>query len=149
MNEPEQTIEAKTGTLKIYSDKIRIERNGIRGLLLHGPTEKEIYAENISSINTTSPPQAMLEVEENGEISNESGGIFFGPASESSLNFSSAEKHRKAKEAIQKLLSKQRTDSTTEQSPKERLQELEELREDGLLSEDEYQSKRSEIVDEL
>jgi uncharacterized protein YqgQ len=152
MVDPIHTFNAKTGTIQVYEDKINILRDNLRALMQHGPTDKEIFLENITSINTTPPPVPSLEFEVNGEVQNESGGLFLGQSSENSVHFkgSQTEELNEAKVVIEERVSQaNHHGQETTQPPSERLREIEELYEDGLLSEEEYESKRTEILEEL
>ena len=145
-------LEAKglNGQLQLFENKIRITRKGFTAFTTHGlKGDKEIFISQISSIQLK-----KVSLLTNGYIQftfvggqETKGGIFDAAQDENTIMFNKKQEPTfiKIKEAIEEKIASLNK-STAKSSELDELEKLAELKEKGIITEEEFNAKKKQIL---
>ena len=151
---PTKIMEANghNGQLELTESVLRIKRNGILAFMTQGMKgDKEILISHVSSIQFKKA-NAFL----NGYIQfafvgghEAKGGIFQGVQDENSVMFRVGQQpaFEALRDELQRRISSPKEHGGKESSPLDELEKLASLRDKGIVSEDEFQKKKRELLD--
>lgn len=143
---------ASDATLELYENKVRIVRKkGMSNLILHGAKgDKEILLKSISSIQFKKPSTwtgGYIQFSFMGGRE-AMGGILEATADENSVIFGprESEDFERMKEAIEARMAAIGRSDNPPHSDLDELEKLARLRDNGIITEDEFQAKKKHIM---
>lgn len=148
--------EGHNGQITLYKNKIKISRKGIMSKLTHGfKGEKEIMLKRISSIQLKEPgliTSGYMQIGFSGGKENKDG-LFDATKDENTVMIKKKQydKFQKLKNAIykqmEKLEQKQSNPDSNNSNGINDLRELAKLKDEGIITEEEFQKKKKQILD--
>ncbi len=148
-------VKGYTGQLVITEKKIIIKAKGLGGFLAKGPLagDKEIPIKSITAVDYRKAgmlANGHLQFSIQGEMGHKGGG-FSNTSDENTVIFTKkqGDDFMKAKELIEELMEKvDHSQGTTvnQLSPADELKKFGDLRDQGLITEDEFNAKKKEIL---
>lgn len=155
----EMVAEGKNGQVVLFEDKIRISREDI-GMLYKlnqlGKGEKEIRLENITSIQLKEPStltKGYIQFGQSG-YSESDDGAFDAASDENSVLFTQGQTDEfvELREEIEKLKQQDKEAAAAAGSgvdPTEQLKNIKELHDNGVLSDEEFEQKKQDLLDQI
>ena len=147
-------IKGIAGQIELYDDKIMIKREGAHAKLTHGfKGDKTIYIDQVSGVQLklgTNMLNGYIQITIPG--GNESrGGIMVATKDENTVFFKKAQNNAatRIKDKIEELRNQARMGTQTvvqQQSIPEQIKAFKELYEDGILTEEEFEKKKKELL---
>jgi hypothetical protein len=150
----EKAYRGYTGQLAIRGDKIIITRKGFGGFLSRGPMsgDKEVPIKNITAIQFRKAgmlSNGFIQFSILGEVGHK-GGVLTKVNDENTVFFTKRQSSEfsKAKEEIEKLMEQAKNSSPIESkfSSADELAKFAKLRDDGIISEEEFNQKKNELL---
>lgn len=155
----EMVAEGKNGQVILFEDKIRISREDI-GMLYKlnqlGKGEKEIRLENITSIQLKKPStltKGYIQFGQSG-YSESDDGTFDAASDENSVLFTQGQTDEfvELRDEIEKLRQQDKEAAGASGSgvdPTEQLKNIKELHDSGVLSDEEFEEKKQDLLDQI
>ena len=151
MSEPEIYAKGVNGQIELYSNKVCIRRKGVLGFLTQGlKGDKNIM---ISSITSVQFKKAGMLI--NGYIQfafmggkEAKGGLFQGTQDENTVMFNTKQQplFEQIRDAVENRIQAGHSSSSSSSSDADELAKLADLRDKGILTEEEFQQKKKQIL---
>jgi len=150
MSELEMTAKGYCGQIELYNNKICIRRKGFFSFLQHGlKGDKNIMISSITSIQFKAAglTNGYIQIAFSGG-KEAKGGIFQAGKDENTVMFTKRQQplFEKIKDAVESRLQSGKGISASPGSDADELAKLADLRDKGILTEDEFQHKKKQIL---
>lgn len=152
--EYDMIAKGSNGILYLIGDRIRISRKGLGSFLLQGlKGDKDININDISAVQLKKSGvlvKGYIQFTFNGSAETKKG-IFDATKDENSILFTNTKDFEKIRDEIQKRMTQLKSHSSPTYQPSipEQIKQISELKEQGIISEEEFEKKKKELLDKM